>query len=35
MWQYSATGRIAGIRGNVDRSCFMDNYDLNDILLRH
>lgn len=34
MWQYSATGRLAGIRGNVDFSCFMDNYDLNDILLR-
>lgn len=34
MWQYSATGRVPGIKGNVDRSCFMDNYDLNDILLR-
>ena len=34
MWQYSATGRIAGIRGNVDRSCFMDHYDMNDILIK-
>ena len=34
MWQYSATGRIPGIRGNVDRSCFMDNYDLKDILIK-
>ena len=34
MWQFSATGHVPGIRGNVDRSCFMDNYDLNDILLR-
>ncbi len=34
MWQYSATSRIQGIRGNVDRSCLMDNYSLSDILLR-
>ena len=34
MWQYSATSRIQGIRGNVDRSCLMDNYTLSDILLR-
>ncbi|MCR5778991.1 MAG: glycosyl hydrolase family 25 [Bacteroidaceae bacterium] len=34
MWQYSATSRIRGIRGNVDRSCLMDNYTLSDILLR-
>lgn len=34
MWQYTATGRINGIRGNVDRSRFMDNYDLSDILLK-
>ena len=33
MWQYSATSRIHGIRGNVDRSCLMDNYSLSDILL--
>ncbi len=33
MWQYSATSRIQGIRGNVDRSCLMDNYTLSDILL--
>jgi len=34
MWQYSATSRIRGIRGNVDRSCMMDNYTLSDILIR-
>ena len=33
MWQYSATSRVRGIRGNVDRSCFMDHYTINDILI--
>ena len=33
MWQYSATSRLPGISHNVDRSCFMDNYTLSDILL--
>ncbi len=33
MWQYSATSRVQGIRGNVDRSCMMDHYTLNDILI--
>lgn len=33
MWQYSATGSLPGIRHHVDRSCFMDNYSLSDILL--
>lgn len=33
MWQYTANGRVPGIRGNVDRSCFMDNYQLSDILM--
>ena len=33
MWQYSASGRVPGIRGNVDRSCFIDNYTLKDIML--
>lgn len=28
MWQYTQTGRIPGIRGNVDRSCLMGNYTL-------
>ena len=31
MWQYAATGRVSGIRGNVDRSCFMDQFTLRDI----
>lgn len=33
MWQYSATSHVRGIRGNVDRSCFMDHYTVNDILI--
>ncbi len=33
MWQYTATGRISGIKGNVDRSRFMDNYSISDILM--
>lgn len=33
MWQYSASGHVPGIRGKVDRSCFIDNYTLQDILL--
>ncbi len=35
MWQYSATSRIQGIRGHVDRSCLMDKYSLSDILLEN
>ena len=34
LWQYSASGRIDGIRGAVDRSCFVDSYDLKDILIK-
>lgn len=34
MWQYSASGRVSGIRGDVDCSCFMDNYSLRDILIK-
>lgn len=33
MWQYTASGRLRGIRGNVDKSCFMDNYNMKDILM--
>lgn len=28
MWQYSCKGRLAGIRGDVDRSCLMDGHAL-------
>lgn len=28
MWQYTQTGRIPGVRGNVDRSCLMGNHSL-------
>ena len=34
MWQFTANGRIAGIQGPVDRSRFMDDYHLGDILIR-
>lgn len=34
LWQYSASGRVKGIRGAVDRSCFIDNYTLRDILIK-
>ncbi|MBQ7443382.1 MAG: glycosyl hydrolase family 25 [Bacteroidaceae bacterium] len=33
MWQYTSSGRVRGIRGNVDRSCFMDDYGMKDILM--
>ncbi|MBR1712921.1 MAG: glycosyl hydrolase family 25 [Alloprevotella sp.] len=28
MWQYSCSGRLSGIRGDVDRSCLMPGFDL-------
>ena len=34
LWQYSASGRVKGIKGSVDRSCFVDNYSLRDILIK-
>ena len=34
MWQYTSKGKLQGISHHVDRSCFMDNYNLNDILLQ-
>lgn len=34
LWQYSASGRINGIHGSVDCSCFVDNYELKDILIK-
>ena len=34
LWQYSASGRVKGINGAVDQSCFMDNYGLRDILIK-
>ncbi len=34
MWQFSATGRVKGIKGSVDCSCFMDDYSLRDILIK-
>lgn len=34
MWQFTSEGRIAGIKGPVDRSKFMNDYNMNDILIR-
>lgn len=34
MWQYTASGRVKGISGAVDWSCFMDNYSIRDILIK-
>ncbi len=34
IWQYSSTGRVSGIRGYVDQSVFIDDYDLKDIMLK-
>ncbi len=34
MWQYSESGSVAGIRGDVDLSTFIDHYTLSDIMIR-
>lgn len=34
LWQYSSTGRISGISHVVDCSCFVDSYDVRDILIK-
>lgn len=34
LWQYSATGSVRGIRGNVDMSRFVGRHDIRDILYR-
>ena len=34
LWQFSASGRVKGIKGAVDCSCFMDHYSLRDILIK-
>lgn len=33
MWQFTCKGFISGIQGDVDRSCFVGNYGVKDILL--
>lgn len=35
VWQFTASGRINGIEGDVDRSCMMNNYTVEDIRYRH
>ncbi len=32
MWQYTQTGRISGVKGDVDRSVIMEPYSLHDFL---
>jgi len=34
IWQFSSTSYVRGIRGHVDRSCMMNHYTVNDILMR-
>ena len=34
LWQYSATGSVRGIRGNVDMSRFVGRHDIRDIQYR-
>ncbi len=34
MWQYTSSGRVRGIQGSVDWSCFVDGYGLRDILIK-
>lgn len=34
IWQFTASGSVDGVRGNVDRSCFMDDFDVDDIRIR-
>lgn len=34
IWQYSSKGRINGIKGNVDRSRFVEHFTLSDILVQ-
>lgn len=31
MWQYTQTGRVPGVKGNVDRSCLMGTHSLSQI----
>ena len=33
LWQFTSSGYISGIQGKVDRSCFLDNYSLADIIM--
>ena len=34
IWQFTASGSVDGVSGNVDRSCFMDDFDVDDIRIR-
>ena len=33
LWQYSCTGSVSGIKGDVDCSVFLDRYSVADIML--
>ena len=31
VWQFTASGSVRGIEGNVDRSCLMNHYTVDDL----
>lgn len=33
LWQFTSQGFVNGIKGEVDRNCFLENYSLRDILI--
>lgn len=35
MWQFTSSGKVDGIRGDVDMSCFIDHFDMKDILIKN
>lgn len=35
LWQFTPEGYVNGIKGHVDRSCLLDNYSLQDIMISH
>lgn len=35
LWQFTQSGRIRGIRGSVDRSCFIHPHNINDIKYKY
>lgn len=35
MWQYTSNGSVEGIKGRVDMSCFIDHFDVKDILIKN
>jgi lysozyme len=33
MWQYTSKGSVNGIRGSVDMSCVMDDFDIGEVMI--